>query len=531
MIRNRKSKTWMLGLKRMNGLGLMNGLKPINGLGLGLMFGLLMQGSQAVQGQPPIWTLDRCVKYALQHNVDVRLESRTLENYRIEHTQSIGAFLPSVQGSVGAQYNFGRAVDPETNTYTNVSTFYNSYNLQASLPVFDGFSRYNDLKAARARVLMGKQGLRARKDEVAQQVMKDYLDVLYYEGAVRLASDKQRESRQLLKQTQVMYEVGTKSATDVAQMQATLAADVYEVTHQQNLLTHAWMALKKTMNFPINDSLRVDTLFGMVSPDPSSPFFSSSAASSAVDTSFDSSASFAADVPSVDALYQQARRFHPQLKQAELEVRAARYSLRAARGGLFPSLSVGAGISTSYYKNLGAKGTVGFRQQFRDNRGEYVFATLSIPLFDRLERIGRIRRQRNEWRQAVDRLDRQQSELQRLIVEALADYEAVQRECVQLQQKVKADAWAARLTLRQYEEGLASAIEVQTASVTGLQSRAAWLKSRLWRAYYRRMLDYYQGMPLWNDGIKVTLEQTNEPKETMNWKETNHKSKPQEANH
>ena len=75
-------------------------------------------------------------------------------------------------------------------------------------------------------------------------------------------------------------------------------------------------------------------------------------------------------------------------------------------------------------------------------------------------------------------MDRQQTELQRLIVEALVDYEAVQRECVQLQQKVKADAWAARLTLRKYEEGLASAIEVQTAAVTGLQSRAAWLKSR-----------------------------------------------------
>ncbi|EJW97945.1 outer membrane efflux protein [gut metagenome] len=262
-----------LRLGLMNGLrlGLMNGLRLrlvnglslwlMNGLRLGLMFGLLLQGSQAAQGQPPTWTLDHCVKYALQHNVDVRLETRTLESYRIEHTQSIGAFLPSVQASIGAQYNFGRAVDPETNTYTNVNTFYNSYNLQTSLPVFDGFSRYNDLKAARARVLMGKQGLRARKDEVAQQVMRDYLDVLYYEGAVRLATEKLRESRQLLKQTQVMYEVGTKSATDVAQVQATLAADVYEVTHQQNLLTHAWMALKQTMNFPIGDSLRLDTLW------------------------------------------------------------------------------------------------------------------------------------------------------------------------------------------------------------------------------------------------------------------------------
>ena len=482
MIRNRKPKTWMLGLKRMsglrlmNGLWLMNGLKPMSGLrlmnglkrmnalSLGLIFGLLLQGSQAAQGQPPTWTLDHCVKYALQHNVDVRLETRTLESYRIEHTQSIGAFLPSVQASIGAQYNFGRAVDPETNTYTNVNTFYNSYNLQVSLPVFDGFSRYNDLKAARARVLMGKQGLRARKDEVAQQVMKDYLDVLYYEGAVRLATEKLRESRQLLKQTQVMCEVGTKSAADVAQVQATLAADEYEVTHQQNLLTHAWMALKQTMNFPIGDSLRLDTLWRS-SSDEATDWVCSVEAPRAASSS-------------AEVLYQQTRCFHPQLKQAELEVQAAQYALRSARGGLFPSLSVGAGISTSYYKNLGVAGTTGFRKQFRDNRGEYVFATLSIPLFDRLDRISRIRRQRNEWRQAVDRLDRQQTELQRLIVEALVDYEAVQRECVQLQQKVKADAWAARLTLRKYEEGLASAIEVQTAAVTGLQSRAAWLKSR-----------------------------------------------------
>ena len=129
-----------------------------------LMMSLML--STAAHGQQP-WKMEQCIKYAMNHSQEVRLEERSLEDARIRRTQSIGAWLPSVNGSVGGQYNFGRAVDPETNTYTNVNTFYNSYNLQATLPIFEGFARYYDGKAARARLLMGKLGLQAAKEEVA----------------------------------------------------------------------------------------------------------------------------------------------------------------------------------------------------------------------------------------------------------------------------------------------------------------------------------------------------------------------------
>ena len=422
-------------------------------------------------GQQP-WSVEQCIKYALNHSREVRQQERLLKDARIRHTQSIGAWLPSVNGSVGGQYNFGRAVDPETNTYTNVNTFYNSYNLQASLPVFEGFTRYYDTKAARARVLMGKQGLQAVKDEVAQQVMKLSMDVLYLQGAVRLAVDKLSESRQLLKQTLTMQEVGTKSEADVAQVQATVAADDYEVTNQQNLLTHAWIALKAQMNFPLTDSLALDTLF--LSQSTSLP-----------------------EEESAQEIFQRAQLYYPALMQSDWEVRAARYSLKAAWGGLFPSLSVGAGISTSFYKTLGQESPLGYRKQMRANRGEYVFATLSIPIFNRLDRLSEIRRQRNEWRKAVDRQQQQQTELQRLILEVLADCESSDRECLKLQKKVTADAWNLRLLTQKYQEGLASGLEVQTASVILLQGQAAWLKSRLMQWYHRQMLNYYKGVPLW----------------------------------
>ena len=302
--------------------------------------------------------------------------------------------------------------------------------------------------------------------------MKLCMDVIYLQGAVRLAADKLSESRQLLKQTKIMLEVGTKSEADVVQVQATVAADDYEVTNQQNLLTHAWIALKAQMNFPLTDTLALDTLF-LSEPHP------------------------LPEEETAQEIFHRAQLYYPALMQSDWEVRAARYSLKATRGSLFPSLSVGAGISTSFYKTLGQESPLGYRRQMRENRGEFVFATLSIPIFNRLDRLSEIRRQRNEWRKAVDRQQQQQTELQRLILEALADYESSNRECLKLQKKVTSDEWNLRLLTQKYQEGLASGLEVQTASVILLQGQAAWLKSRLMQWYHRQMLNYYKGFPLW----------------------------------
>ena len=101
-------------------------------------------------------TMQQCMQYAVQHNHEVKQAELELDNYKASKTGAIGKFLPSVDGYIGTQYNFGRAIDPETNGYTDVSTFYNGYQLSASLPVFDGFSRLHALKAAKASELMGR---------------------------------------------------------------------------------------------------------------------------------------------------------------------------------------------------------------------------------------------------------------------------------------------------------------------------------------------------------------------------------------
>ena len=67
--------------------------------------------------------MQQCMQYAVEHNHEVKQAALRLDNYKAQKTGAIGQFLPSVNAGIDAQYNFGRAIDPETNGYTDVSTF------------------------------------------------------------------------------------------------------------------------------------------------------------------------------------------------------------------------------------------------------------------------------------------------------------------------------------------------------------------------------------------------------------------------
>lgn len=418
------------------------------------------------------WTVERCMQYAADHSHTVRQQQFALEDSRAVKTQAIGAFLPSVYGSVDGQINFGRAIDPSTNTYTDVSTLYNGYGLQASLVVFDGLQRYNNLRLAKANVAMGRSGVRAEKDDVALKVYKAYMDLVYCEGAVSQTAKKRDESRELLRQTSVMAEVGQKSDADVAQMRATLAADEYELAHMQSQTTKAMLALKQLMGFPVDSALAV------------------------IQPSFDDELLTAEDASQISAF---AATDNPRILKAQQNVEAARYSLRVARGALLPTISLSGGVSTSFFRNMDKGGHASFSSQFRNNAGEYVGLSLSIPLFDRLATYSTIRRRKTALVQAQENLAYEQSELRRIIVEAASDVENSTKEVEKMQEQVEADSIASRLTTRKYEEGLASSIDVKTAAVTLLQSRVRLLQSQLTMAYNKKLLAYYKGEKLWTD--------------------------------
>jgi outer membrane protein len=415
--------------------------------------------------------MQQCMQYAVEHNHDVKRTELELDNYKAQKTGAIGSFLPYVDAGIGAQYNFGRAIDPETNTYTDVSTFYNGYQVSASLPVFDGFNRLHALKAAQASVLMGQSALRQRQNLTALDVLQAYTNVAYYEGLVKMAEEKAEETALLLKQTQVMEEVGRKSAADVAQVESQQAEAEYEVTHQQSLYASAVLELKKAMGYPLNDSLNttLDYVVGegsLVATNEPSPLCAEQ---------------------------------HPELQASRYQMQASKHEWHQARASLFPSLSLSAGLNTTYYKTLQSETAASFSSQFKNNMGEYVGATLSIPLFNRLQSITNIRKAKNNYKMAREAYEQKQLELEKLSREAWQDLQGYLKQTSQMTHKVEADSITYQLTRRQYEEGLSTAIDLHTTSSQLLNSKATLLQCQLMAMVKEQLVRYYKGETIWTE--------------------------------
>ena len=418
--------------------------------------------------------MQQCMQYAVEHNHEVKRTEFELDNYKANRTGAIGRFLPSIDAGIGAQYNFGRAIDPETNGYTDVSTFYNGYSLSASLPVFDGFNRLHALKAAKASVLMGQSALRQQQDQTALNVLQAFTNVAYYDGLVKMAEEKVEETELLLRQTRVLEEVGRKSQADVAQVESQQAEADYELIRQQNLLGSALLELKKAMAFPIADTLSLEVRRQRT--------LSPSVANSK-------------SVGSELSLTQE----HPELLASRYQMQASKHEWHQARASLFPSLSLSAGLNTTYYHTMHSNTGQSFHNQIKNNMGEYIGATLSIPLFNRLQTITSIRRAKNNYQIARENYEQKQLELEKLSREAWQDWQGYLKQTIQMEKKVEADSLAYHLTRRQFEEGLSTAIDLHTTSSQLLQSKATLLQCQLMAIVKEQLVRYYNGETIWTE--------------------------------
>ena len=438
---------------------------------------LMVLCSDYLQAQTA-WTMLQCMQYAVEHNHEVKRAELELDNYRAQKTGTAGRFLPAVDANIGAQYNFGRAIDPETNGYTDVNTFYNGYSLQASLPVFDGFSRVHALKAAKASELMGQSALQQSRSQTALSVLQAFTDVTYYEGLVKMAREKIEETTLLLQQTRVLEEVGRKSRAEVAQVEAQKAEADYELTRQQNLLASAMLELKKSMAFPLSEELRVK-----------------SEESQGLQPVGEDSYSAGISLPCDSSLFT----LNSSLQMARYQMQASRHEWRQARAALFPTLSLSAGLNTTYYHTLHANSGQSFHAQFKNNMGEYVGITLSIPLFDRLQTVTSIRRAKNNYRIARENYEQKRLELEKLSREAWQDWIGYLKQTEQMAKKVEADSLSHQLTRRQFEEGLSTAIDLQTTSTQLQKSRAMLLQCQLMAIVKKQLVRYYQGIAIWTE--------------------------------
>ena len=439
---------------------------------IGLYIGCLAFGSLnclMASAQTKTWELDSCMAYAVEHATDVKREVVNARQRKQDYQKAVTDFLPSVAGGVQGQYAWGRNIDPETNTYNHVTTFNNYYQLYASLNVFDGFATINAFKQAKLARAYSTTAMQKVRDDKAIDVMQKFVDAAYAEASIQIASDKLAESKRLLGKMQRLYELGEKGRPDVVQMESQVAEDEYNLTHQKHVAQQCLLTLKSAMNFPVEEELRLVTNGKQVNE--SFPI-------------------------NHETVYQNFLNASPDVKSAEYEVEKARYDYKIAKGRLLPSLSLSGGISTNFYRNLSQGGQYeGFASQFRNNRGEYLALTLSIPIYNNVA-WHNVKKARNDWQLALVNLEETKRKLHDNIAQAMMDAEGYAKELEQMDKKVASDSLAYYMSSRKFEEGMLSTFDLHTAAQTLLESRIKQLQMQMLLVIKQRLVDYYQGKNL-----------------------------------
>ena len=447
---------------------------------IGILIGWLVWTSGA---SAQSWSLDDCMKYAVEHATEVKREVVNARQRKQDYQHAVAGFLPTISGGVQGQYAWGRNIDPETNTYNNVTTFNNYYQLYAELNVFDGFATINALKQAKLSRDYSATAMQKIQDDRAIDVMQKYVDAAYAEASIQIASEKLNESKRMLAKMQRLYELGEKGRPDVVQMESQVAEDEYNLTHQENVAKQSLLALKSAMNFPVDEELKIQINEEQKIQINGEQNLKLNAENEAIPE-------FGINYETV---YQGFLNISPDLKSAEYEVERARYDYKIAKGRLLPSLSLGGGISTNYYKNLSQKGQYdGFASQFRNNRGEYLALTLSIPIYNS-DRWHSVKKARNDWQLAQVNLEETRRKLHDQIAQAVMDAEGYAKELHQMQKKVVSDSLAYHMSSRKFEEGMLSTFDLHTAAQTLLESRIKELQMQMLLIIKQRLVAYYQG--------------------------------------
>ena len=447
---------------------------------IGILIGWLVWAAGA---SAQSWSLDDCMKYAVEHATEVKREVVNARQRKQDYQHAVAGFLPTVSGGVQGQYAWGRNIDPETNTYNNVTTFNNYYQLYAELNVFDGFATINALKQAKLSRDYSATAMQKIQDDRAIDVMQKYVDAAYAEASIRIASEKLNESKRMLAKMKRLYELGEKGRPDVVQMESQVAEDEFNLTHQENVAKQSLLALKSAMNFPVDEELKIQI-------NKEQKIQIEGERNLKLKTGYEEVSESGVNYETV---YQGFLNISPDLKSAEYEVERARYDYKIAKGRLLPSLSLGGGISTNYYKNLSQKGQYdGFASQFRNNQGEYLALTLSIPIYNS-DRWHSVKKARNDWQLAQVNLEETRRKLHDQIAQAVMDAEGYAKELHQMQKKVASDSLAYHMSSRKFEEGMLSTFDLHTAAQTLLESRIKELQMQMLLIIKQRLVGYYQG--------------------------------------
>lgn len=432
---------------------------------------LLPAGMKAEDDMPKQWTLRNCIDYALEHNITIRRNRINVESTQEDVKTAKADFLPSLSGNISQRIvnrpnsASGTIISGDNITTSESKTSYNgSYGIDANWTVYNGSKRVNTLKQQQLNSRIAELTVDESENSIEENITQLYVQILYSAEAVKVNESTLEVSRKEFERGQELFNAGSIASSDLAQLEAQVSNDNYQLVTSQTTLQNYKLQLKQLLE--LDGDFEMDLFLPPL--DDSSVLI---------------------PLPTKDDVYQTALNLRPEIESSKLNIEASDMNIKISRAGYIPSLSLSAGIGTT-----NANGNnFSFSEQVKQNWNNSIGLTLSIPIFDKRQtksavNKAKLQRQTSE----LDLMDNQKT-LYKTIENLWLSANSAQQQYVAATQKLKSTQASYALVSEQFNLGMKNTVELLTEKNNLLSAQQETLQAKYTAILNAGLLRFYQG--------------------------------------
>lgn len=428
-----------------------------------LLCSLLLSGlrNATAQEASKTWTLQECLDYAYQNNIQVR-QSRNNQLSGIEDTkQAKAALFPSLVASTTQSYtNYPSSEVTDNNSYTG------TYGITAGMTIFEGGKLRTEVKRQKVQNQMDALSVEESVNDIRIAIVQAYMQCLYAADAVRINRSTAEASKAQRDRAEEMLRTGSISRVDFAQLQSQYSSDEYQIVVAGSTLDNYKLQLKQLLELDIMEEMN-----------PAVPGVKEENVLKAL--------------PPKNEVYETALKVMPQIHRGELGIEAAKLEEKSARAGFFPSISLSASVGTGHMSNNDFESGSQIWNRFNENVG----LTLNIPIFSNRKNRTAVNKAKIALNDSYLEWTSLQKELLRNVESAYLDAVSAQAQYLSAREKEKYARESYELTSEQFRVGVKNTVELITAQNEYSAAQQQVLQAKYLTLLSIELLNIYQGLP------------------------------------
>jgi len=434
----------------------------------------LLAASSLTAQEAKKWTLNDCIEYALEKNIQLQQDKISLEESDVDVMTAKAALFPSLSFSTGHnvtnrpyQENSSTVSGTEIISSNNKTTYSGNYGLNAQWTVWNGNKRMNTIKQRKMNREIAGLTVAETENSLQEQIAQVFIQILYADESVKINENTLQVSRATYERGVELFNEGSISKADLAQLEAQVSNDQYQLVTAQSSLRDYKLQLKQLLELDGTEEMN------LVLPELADEHVLQ-------------------PLPSQTDVYQQALASRPEIQSSKLNIESSKLDISVAKAGYYPTISLSA--STGSTTNSASENAWGKQMKYGWNN--MIGINLSIPIFDNRQNKSAVQKARLQYSSSQLDLINKQKELYKNIESLWLDATNARQQYDAAESKLKSSRTSFDMVSKQFNLGMKNTVELLTEKNNLLSAQQQRIQAKYMAILDRTLLNFYAGQEI-----------------------------------